>query len=136
VHASKASDPASLYRAALDKFMGGREDEAAQDFRDFVKHYPHHTLADNAQYWLGESYYKRQEYQQAAVEFRTVVRRWPSENKVPDALLKLGYSLLALGKDDDGRAVLAQLVEHYPNTQPAQSAKKRLDELPPTEKKK
>jgi tol-pal system protein YbgF len=135
LRASTGPDPASLYRAALDRFMAGGTDEAAQGFRDFVKRYPHHTLADNAQYWLGEVYYKRQDYQQAAVEFRSVVRRWPSENKVPDALLKLGYCLLALGRTDEGRAVLQQVTEHYPSTPPAQYAAKRLAELPQERKK-
>ena len=68
--------------------------------------FPHHDYADNAQYWLGECFYDQQRYDQAAPEFRAVLTRWPTGNKAPDAMLKLGFSLIALGEVDKGGKVL------------------------------
>src|SRR5262249_23015757 len=70
-------EPLRLYRAAYGKLMAGRAAEAEADFRDFVRRWPRHDYADNAQYWLGESFYARRDYTQAAPEFQQVVARWP-----------------------------------------------------------
>ena len=128
-------DPTSLYRAAYGRLKAGQAVEAADDLRGFVSRFPQHDLADNAQYWLGESYYTRGDYKDAEPEFRAVIRRWPSGNKAPDALLKLGYCMLQLGERAEGRTTLEQLVEHYPRTEAALLAQKRLAELSPEGKR-
>ncbi|MSP59365.1 MAG: tol-pal system protein YbgF [Myxococcales bacterium] len=131
--AAPEGEPLALYRASYARLMAGRNEEAAADFRAFVRRYPRHDYADNAQYWLGEALYARKDYASAAPEFQSVVARWPSGNKAPDALLKLGYCLLSLGEVAKGRAVLSQVAEHYPRTEAAQLAERRLLELPRTE---
>jgi tol-pal system protein YbgF len=118
-----------LYRLAYDHVRAGRFPEAERDLREFVRRFPRHDYADNAQYWLGETYYARKTYSEAATAFRAVVERWPTGNKAPDALLKLGYSLLQLGDAGKGRGVLQQVVTHYPNTEAARLADRRLSEL-------
>ena len=132
---SDKTDPLKLYRAAYEGLRAGHHDEAARGFRDFLKRFPSHDLADNAQYWLGECFYDRKLYVEAAPEFRAVVSRYPLGNKAPDALLKLGYCLLALGDGQQGRAALNELIEHYPKTEAWQLARKKLDELGGPEKK-
>ena len=99
--------------------------------REFLKKYPDSSLADNAQYWLGEAYYDQRNYEQALTEFRRVVKRYPSGNKAPDALLKIGYCYAKLGDVAAARDVLAQVVEVYPKTAAARLATKRLEELRP-----
>jgi tol-pal system protein YbgF len=127
------AEPLALYREAYAALMSGRGDEAADQFRDFVRRFPRHDYADNAQYWLGETFYARKEFASAAPEFQAVVARWPSGNKAPDAMLKLGFCLLALGDADKGREVLVQVTRHYARTDAAQLAERRLAELPRTE---
>ncbi len=121
--------PMALYRRSLEQLWAGHHDEASFGFRDFVRQWPHHDLADNAQYWLGESFYARQQFAQAAQEFRRVVERFPQGNKVPDALLKVGFSYLALGSATAGREALEQLVRSYPQHPTAGLATARLAEL-------
>jgi tol-pal system protein YbgF len=128
--APPVEDPTTVYRAAYAKLKGGQPAAAADDFRSFVARFPTHDLADNAQYWLGETYYSRGDFADAAPEFRAVIRRWPSGNKAPDALLKLGYCMLAQGEAAAGQKTLQQVVEHYPRTDAATLAQKRLGELP------
>jgi tol-pal system protein YbgF len=128
-HPAPDADPLKLYRAAYDDLRAGRHDDAVRGFREFVRRYPRHDYADNAQYWLGEAFYDRKLYVDAATEFRAVVTRWPTGNKAPDALLKLGYCMLAVGETRAARELLAQVPSTYPKTEAARLASERLAEL-------
>ncbi len=123
------ADPLALYRTAYDALRAGRHDDAVHGFREFVRLYPRHDYADNAQYWLGECFYDRKQYALAAAEFQKVVARWPAGNKAPDALLKLGYCLIADGDKTKGREILRDLPGTYPRTEAARLAAERLAEL-------
>jgi tol-pal system protein YbgF len=124
-----AADPLRLYRTAYDALRAGRHADAERDFQAFVRLYPGHDYADNAQYWLGECYYDLKQYAPAAAEFQKVVARYPLGNKAPDALLKLGFCLLALGDAKKGRETLSQVPSSYPRTEAARLAEERLREL-------
>jgi tol-pal system protein YbgF len=118
-----------LYRRSYEALRQGQHDGAAEGFREFLRRYTAHDLADNAQYWLGECYYDSKDFPSAVREFRRVVERFPHGNKVPDALLKVGYSYLALGSIDAGKQTLEQLVRSYPRHETAVLATTRLAEL-------
>lgn len=115
------------YRNAVELVKAGKHDEAVTALRAFLVKYPKHDYADNAQYWLGESFYARKDYQQALTEFRATIETYPRGNKVPDALLKVGYCYQALGQGDKARAVLEQVVNLYPKSEPAVLASKKLE---------
>jgi tol-pal system protein YbgF len=129
---ARAGDAVQIYKAGQDALKAGHHDEAARHFRDLVKRFPDHDLADNAQYWLGECFYARKQFVEAITEFRQVVTRWPVGNKAPDALLKLAYCALALGEEARGRELLRQVPVSYPGTEAARLAESRLAELRPT----
>ncbi|HEY5952396.1 MAG TPA: tol-pal system protein YbgF, partial [Kofleriaceae bacterium] len=116
---------AADYRAAVELVRGGKTSDAVGALRAFLKNYPRNEYADNAQYWLGEAFYASKDYQHALVEFRATIETYPRGNKVPDALLKVGYCYSALGQADKARAVLEQVVNLYPKTEPAALAAKR-----------
>jgi tol-pal system protein YbgF len=132
-HAAPAAEPLLLYKSAYDDLRAGRHDAAERGFREFVRRFPHHDYADNAQYWLGECFYDQRRFDKAAPEFRAVVQRWPTGNKAPDALLKLGFSLIALGDLDKGRQALRELPSTYPRTEAARLASERLAQLSPAQ---
>lgn len=83
-------------------------------FRQFLQIYPQHSLAGNAQYWLGESYYGRADYKSAAGAFAEGYQKYPKGPKAPDSLLKLGLSLSAQNRAADACVVYRQLVKTYP----------------------
>lgn len=124
-----AQSPEAIYNQAQNLFMAGRLDEAVDKFADFILHYPKHTLADNAQYWIGEAYYSQKEYQKALAEFRKVVDNYPNENKAPDALLKTAYSYLELNAREKAIEALKLLIEKYHSSEAAARAKAKLQEL-------
>ena len=124
------TDPAkAAYEQHLAALQAGDHDLAARGFRAFLDEFPEHDLADNAQYWLGESMYDRKLYREALAAFDAVVERYPRGNKVPDALLKRGYCHLALQENDQARAALARVIEMFPKSHPAALAAERLEAL-------
>jgi len=127
--ASGKSPALELYRTSLDGLTAGTHAEAASNFREFLRRYPTHDYADNAQYWLGECYYDLKDYATAVREFRRVVEKHASGNKVPDALLKIGFSYLALGENGAGRRSLQELVRTFPQHPTARLAGERLATL-------
>jgi len=129
VRAASASEGLDLYRRSLEALRGGRHVEAAAGFRDFLKQHPNHDFADNAQYWLAECYYDQKDYPMAMREFRRVVEKYPTGNKVPDALLKVGFAHLALGSTEVGRQTLEQVIRSYPRHEAASLATAKLSEL-------
>jgi tol-pal system protein YbgF len=102
---------------------------AIQRFKDFLKRYPRSNLADNAQYWIGESYYALREFDQAILEFDAVRRNYPQGEKVPAALLKQGYSFAELGEKVNARLILQEVIEKFPQSPEAIRAKEKLKTL-------
>lgn len=122
-------DAFALYRQGYDALKHGRHADAEQSLSHFLKRFSSHDLADNAQYWLGECHYDRKDYEGAVREFRRVVLRYPDGNKAPDALLKVGFSYLALGSTDAARQALEQVLRSYPKHPVAALAADRLKEI-------
>lgn len=122
-------DPRAEYKRYYDALRAGNHSYAVTGFRNFVQRFPHHDYADNSQYWLGEAFYDQKRYESALVEFRKVVDNHPEGNKVPDALLKLGYCYNQLGESEKARAVWEQIIRVYPKSNPATLAKTKLAEL-------
>ena len=93
-----------------------RKDYAlAEDaFRSFLGKYPDDRLVGDATYWLGESMFQRQRYRDAAEAFLTVSTKHESIAKAPDALLRLGQSLAALGEKEAACASLGEVLRKFP----------------------
>ena len=115
-----------LYREALESLRAGNQKAALAGFRRFLDENPRHAYADNAQYWIGECFYDVRDYRAAEPEFRRVIERYPHGNKVPDAMLKLGFTLLASGQTPAGTIVLESLTRAFPKHDSARLASFRL----------
>ena len=117
------------YQAAFELLKEQRYEPAALAFQQFLVTYPDSELADNAQYWLAESYYVTQQFEQALSSFQTVIDQYPRSRKVPDALLKMGYCNYELERWDAARAALSKVQADYPETTAARLAGQRLDRM-------
>jgi len=124
------ADARKAYTNAYTDMTSGNYDLALMGFEEFLRNYPDSELSDNAQYWIGECHYAKEEYQQAYDAFKRVLDVYPKGDKIPSALLKTGYSALALGKDKEGRKFLEELVAKYPLSAEARLAQEKLDSLP------
>lgn len=119
----------SAYLAVFDKLKAGKYDDAIAGFKDQLQRWPDGRYADNAWYWMGESYYVKHEYDAALTSFRTVLDKFTSSAKAPDAQLKVGLTLIEMKKKDEGRASLQKVVKDYPDSNAATLARQRLDQL-------
>ena len=91
--------------------------------KSFVRQHPDDGLAGSAQYWLGETYYTRGNYAEAAIAFAEGYKRYPKGAKAPDNLLKLGMSLARANQKQNACTALAQLDHDFPN--PGNAIKER-----------
>jgi tol-pal system protein YbgF len=87
---------------------------AEKAFADFIKRNPGNELQPEANYWLGESYFQRKKYQDAADAYLVVVRNYEKSDKAPDSLLRLGQSLAAIGQKEMACASLGEVNRKYP----------------------
>lgn len=125
----RADDPVLLYQTAKASY--DRDDLAAARvlFEQLQRLHPKHDLADNALYWLGESYRRQALWLKAAQYYLRVAKDYPKDNKVPDALLQLGHCYRELGEDGSATEVWQQLVRKFPAEPAAKMATRRLAEL-------
>jgi tol-pal system protein YbgF len=133
--ASLGVNPKEAYKNAYAAYRNGLYKKAISLFTRFVEKYPKHRLADNSQYWIGESYYDMKDYKSALQAFKKVIERYRSGNKMPDALLKTGYSYFALKDYKKARTFLTQAVKDYPFSSSAQLAEVKLRKIEGIEEK-
>lgn len=108
-----AGSPQDQYRYAFGLLRQQKFPEAEAALRAFVKAHPKDPLAGNAQYWLGETFYVRGNYDQASLAFTEGFQNYPDSPKAADNLLKLGMSLANLGKTDDACLTYDHLLSNF-----------------------
>lgn len=113
--AAAAGTPREEYEAAFGLLRSKRFGEAEDAFTAFLQRHPDDELAGNAQYWLGETYYVQQDYEQAASAFLEGYKKYRGSSKAPDNLLKLGMTLTKLNQNKDACAVFDELGDRYPD---------------------
>ena len=114
------------YQSAFDLLKSGRYDEAAVAFQQFIAAFPTGSYADNAQYWLGETFYITRRFEQAVREFERLLSTHPASQKLTHAMLKIGYAHDELGNVEEAERVLGALIERHPQSAAAGLARKRL----------
>ena len=115
-----------LYHDAFKKLQDGDYAGAERGFKAFLQSNSKHALAGNAQYWLGETFYARRDYQNAMAAFAEGYKTYKASPKGPDNLLKLGITLAVLGRQADACAVFAKFNQDYPRATDLQ--KRRVDQ--------
>lgn len=124
--AEGGQDEQALYRAAYEELRVGRYEAAVEGFRNLLEAHPEGDLADNAQYWIGESYYVTRQYDLALREFEKVVRDYPESPKAADAQLKMGFVHYNRREFGQARANLSAVLEKWPDTPAARLAQSHL----------
>ena len=122
----QAPPPRELYSASYADFARGNYDLAIQGFQEYLKNYADSELADNAQYWIGESHYGKQKFSEAVDAWDTLLRSYPSSDKLPDARVKKGMALEKLGRRTQALLEYRYVVDRYPNSPAARLAREKL----------
>ena len=126
---SSESPDRARYDRLLTMFRDGDLEGARQGFTGFLSEYPNSSLAPNARFWLGESYYGKKDFQKAIDAYDKVEIDYPSSEKVPAALLKKGYAYLAMKDLKRAHSAFRQVMTLYPGSAEAGRASDKLAQL-------
>ena len=116
-----------LYKDAYETFQKGNLEGARRKFEAFLKKYPNTELSDNAQFWIGETYFLKKDFEKAILEYEKAIVKYPEGDKIPAALFKQALAFLELGDKTNARNLLKRVIERYPHSEQAEMAKKRLE---------
>ncbi len=116
------------YKEALSEFNSRNYKEAIRDFSLLAQTNPHHPLASNCHYWIGESNYALKNYQKAKDAFKSVLSYQKTYKKEP-ALLMLGLSYLRMGDKEKAKEQFSTLIRNYPNSVYTKKAKRFLNKI-------
>lgn len=117
------------YRKGLEQYRAGQCDQAITTFRNFIRSEPGSDLADNAQFWVGECYYARKDYNRAIIELNEVFTKYPKGDRVPSGLLALATSFADSGDAIDARLILQKLINDHAKTEEAELGRQKLKTL-------
>jgi len=120
-----------IYQAAKAAFDTADYDTAREGFEKLLKRYPNSQNADNAQFWIGEIYYRQKWYEKAILEYQSVIEKYPKGNKVQASLLKQGFSFFHLGDKANARLIFQELNRKYPDSNEAAIAREKLKTIEP-----
>ena len=126
--ANRAEAEAS-YRAAFGLLKAGQYDESIAAFNTFLQQYPGSEYADNAQYWLGEAYYVKRQFEPAIEHYQRLATDYPQSQKRSHALLKVGYCYHELGLSDQALNVLDALKTEFSGSAAARLADERIQRI-------
>ena len=128
--AAPSTEPADqAFKTAYADYSKGNYELAVMGFGDFLKSWPAHALSADAQYWIGECLYSEGKYKESIEAMDRAVRKYPSSEKIPPALLKKGYAQIESGQTPGAVTTLQTLIDKYPQTDEARLANERLRQL-------
>jgi tol-pal system protein YbgF len=117
------------YRQAIMLFGRGKHAEARRAFQAVFDSESAGDLADNALFWIGETYFATGDYTNAVRNYMRVVNDFSDQNKAPDAMFKIALAQARTGDLALARRTLEQVIERYPYSSTASSAKAELQRI-------
>ena len=121
--------PQRMYDTAWADYTNGQWALAIQGFEAYIKTFPRSELADDAQFYIGQTHYADGAFQQSVAAFEQVLLAYPDGNVVPDASYKRALALDRLGETDRAQQAFELVVQNYPESTMATLAQQALDRL-------
>lgn len=115
-----------IYMEGYQALRDGKTAQAREKFNSLLDNYPKNEYTDNARFWIGEAYYKEENYADAILAYEELFKNNPDSDKVPGAMLKQGLAFYAIKDEKTGKIILEKLIEKYPESEPAKLAKKKI----------
>ena len=114
------------FDAAMAMYKAGQYANAATAFNSFTLNYASSVFASQAHYWLGNSYYAQRDCKGTISALQNLLKNFPENSKVPDAMLNIASCQLELKDKKESRKTLQEIMAKFPGTEAAQAAKTRL----------
>jgi len=124
-----AMSPSRLYDLAWADYTAGNYDLAVEGFASYVRSFPKSEAADNAQYYIGESFFQRGKLAEAVEAFGRVLSTYPRSDVTGQARYKRGVCYERLNQPDRAREDYDFVIKTLGDTDAGRLAKQRLDAL-------
>ena len=121
--------PQRMYDTAWADYTNGQWTLAIQGFEAYIKTFPRSELADDAQFYIGQTYYADGAFKESVAAFEQVLLAYPDGNVVPDASYKRALALDRLGETEQAQQAFELVVRNYPESTMATLAQQALDRL-------
>ena len=123
------TSPQRAYDAALSDYWSSDYELAISGFKAYLSNFPKSPLAEDAQFYIGQSYYQQGKYAEAADAYNLTIRTYPNGKVIPEAYFKMGESYKNLKQLDRARTAYQLVIKQYPESAPAALAQQRLEEV-------
>ena len=121
--------PQRMYDTAWADYTNGQWVLSIQGFEAYIKTFPRSELADDAQFYIGQTHYASGAFLESVSSFETVLLNYPDGDVVPEASYKRGLALDRLGETDRAQQAFELVVKNYPDSTMATLAQQSLDRL-------
>lgn len=134
-HAQIPSETASvnteevMFNEGYTELSDGNYEDSRAKFKEYLSRYPKSAKANDATYWIAESYYREGQFEESILEYQRFIDTYPKDQRVPLAYLKQGMSLVEIGKQEEAKLFFQTLIDKYPNSDEAKTAKEKISEL-------
>jgi tol-pal system protein YbgF len=129
--AAIGTSPTKAWEQAYGDYAAGLYDLAIDGFTAFIRDFPKHDQADDAQFLIGRSYLQDGKNDKAVDAFDKVIRTYPTSNTLPDSYYLKGVALRNLRQTDRAREAWDTVVKNYPDSAAASLAKQALGTTKP-----
>ena len=117
------------YQQAFDLLKAAKYDLAVVAFEQFLKRYPEGEYADNARYWIGESYYVTRNFSKALLQFNQLLENYPQSGKRSGTQLKIGYIYYEQGKWAQASQLLSAVIQENVSPTAVRLAENRIKKM-------
>jgi len=121
--------PQQVFNMARSDYLKGNFQLAVEGFAIYREHFAESPLADNALYWIGESFFSQNKFEEAIQKFNDFILIYPNGDKIAAAYLKKGISLMKLNKKDEAISVFRLLISKFPLEEETKIAQQKIKEL-------
>ncbi|MGH9868387.1 MAG: tetratricopeptide repeat protein [Candidatus Polarisedimenticolia bacterium] len=128
-HPAAVGSASTLMEEARRLLDDRKPQQALELFQQVVTGHSDDALADDAQFGVGECAFQMERYEEAMAAYRVVAERFPFGDQVPAAMLKIGFSRLALNQRDEALEVFKNVSATYPGTEAATVARQQIAHL-------
>jgi len=125
------TSPTKAWEQAYGDYAAGLYDLAVDGFTAFIRDFPRHDQADDAQFLIGRAYLQDAKNDKAVEAFDKVIRTYPTSNAIPDSYYLKGVALRNLRQMDKAREAWETVVKSYPDSAAASLAKQALGTAKP-----
>ena len=117
------------YQRAFELLKNSKYSQAIKALGTFLQDHPQSKYSDNAQYWLAEAYYAQNNYGKSIETYKTLIKDYPESQKLPQSLLKIGYSYEELNQLEQAKLWYIDVKQRFPDSTASRLAADRLKRI-------